>query len=62
MKALVYENAHSLADFNIHPADVEEPALRDHDVLVEVRAIGINPGEAGHPQHEERRTRRPCSP
>ena len=46
MKALVYETAHSLADFAIHLADVEEPALRDQDVLVEVRAIGINPGEA----------------
>ena len=47
MKALVYEKAHSLADFAIHLADVEEPALRDQDVLVEVHAIGINPGEAG---------------
>lgn len=46
MKALVYEKAHSLADFAIHLADVEEPPLRDQDVLVEVRAIGINPGEA----------------
>ncbi|MGV2287183.1 zinc-binding alcohol dehydrogenase family protein [Trinickia sp. YCB016] len=46
MKALVYEKAHSLADFAIHLTDVEEPALRDQDVLVEVRAIGINPGEA----------------
>lgn len=46
MKALIYEKAHSLADFSIHLADVEEPALRDQDVLVEVRAIGINPGEA----------------
>lgn len=47
MKALVYEKAHSLADFAIHLADVEEPALRDQDLLVEVRAIGVNPGEAG---------------
>jgi NADPH2:quinone reductase len=26
--------------------EVSEPTLREHDVLVEVRAIGINPGEA----------------
>lgn len=45
MKALVYENAHSLADFSIHLANVEDPAPRDQDVLVEVRAIGVNPGE-----------------
>jgi zinc-binding alcohol dehydrogenase family protein len=46
MKAFVYEKAHSLADFAIHLADVEEPALRDQEVLVEVRVIGVNPGEA----------------
>lgn len=46
MKALVYERAHKLEDFAIELVDVAEPALRDTDVLVEVRAIGINPGEA----------------
>ena len=47
MKALVYEKAHSVADFSIHLAEVPEPTLRENDVLVEVRAIGVNPGEAG---------------
>jgi NADPH:quinone reductase len=46
MKALVYEKAHKLEDFAIELVDVAEPALRDTDVLVEVRAIGVNPGEA----------------
>ena len=46
MKALVYETAHSLADFSIHVADVAEPALREHDLLIDVRAIGVNRGEA----------------
>jgi zinc-binding alcohol dehydrogenase family protein len=46
MKALVYEKAHSITDFAIHLLEVPEPALREHDVLVEVRAVGINPGEA----------------
>lgn len=46
MKALVYEKAHSLKDFAIKSAAVAEPTLRDRDVLVEVRAVGINPGEA----------------
>jgi hypothetical protein len=36
---LVYEEAHSRANFTIHSAEVEE-ALRDQDALVEVRAIG----------------------
>lgn len=46
MKALVYEKAHKLEDFAIELVDLAEPALRDTDVLVEVRAIGVNPGEA----------------
>jgi zinc-binding alcohol dehydrogenase family protein len=46
MKALAYERAHELKDFAIRLMDVPEPALRDADLLVEVRAIGINPGEA----------------
>jgi len=44
---LVYEKAHSLADFSIRLAEIAEPTLRENDVLVEVRAIGVNPGEAG---------------
>ena len=46
MKALVYETAHDLANFALEAAEVPEPTMRDQDVLVEVRAIGINPGEA----------------
>jgi NADPH2:quinone reductase len=46
MKALVYEKAHKIEDFAIELVDLAEPALRDTDVLVEIRAIGVNPGEA----------------
>jgi NADPH:quinone reductase len=46
MKALVYERAHDLADFTLELAEVSEPTVRKQDVLVEVRAIGVNPGEA----------------
>ena len=46
MKALVYEKAHTLENFAIELVDLAEPTLRDTDVLVEVRAIGVNPGEA----------------
>lgn len=46
MKALAYEKAHSLDAFAMEPVDVEEPRLRAPDLLIEVRAIGINPGEA----------------
>ena len=46
MKALVYEKAHDLDNFAIRLVEVTEPTLRDLDVLVEIHAIGINPGEA----------------
>ncbi|MBN6034035.1 zinc-binding dehydrogenase [Amycolatopsis sp. 195334CR] len=46
MKALTYEKAHTLDAFAIELTEVAEPRLRDGDLLVEVRAIGINPGEA----------------
>jgi NADPH2:quinone reductase len=46
VKALVYENAHDLDNFAIRLVEVAEPTLRDLDVLVEIHAIGINPGEA----------------
>ena len=46
MKALVYEKAHSLDHFAIRLAEIAEPEVRDLDVLVKVRAIGINHGEA----------------
>lgn len=46
MKALAYEKAHPLEEFAIDLVDVTEPQLRDTDLLVGVRAVGINPGEA----------------
>ena len=46
MKALVYEQAHNLNDFAIKLVEVAEPTLRECDVLVGVRAIGVNPAEA----------------
>jgi NADPH2:quinone reductase len=46
MKALAYQQAHVLDAFAINLVELEEPALREGDVLVEVRAIGVNPGEA----------------
>ena len=45
MKALVYERAHNLEDFAIKLAEISEPTLRELDVLVDVHAVGINPGE-----------------
>jgi zinc-binding alcohol dehydrogenase family protein len=46
MKALIYEKAHGLEDFAIKVAEIAEPAPRQHDIVVEVQAIGVNPGEA----------------
>lgn len=46
MKALVYEKAHELKDFALQVAEISEPDLLETDVLVEVHAIGVNPGEA----------------
>ena len=45
MKALIYEKANNLEDFAIKLAEISEPVLRELDVLVEVHAIGVNPGE-----------------
>jgi len=46
VKALVYEKPHDLDNFAMRLVEVAEPTLRDLDVLVEIHAIGINPGEA----------------
>lgn len=46
MKALVYEEANTIENFSLELREIPEPILRDGDVLVEIRAIGINPGEA----------------
>lgn len=45
MRALVYEKAHELKDFALQVAEISEPDFRE-TVLVEVHAIGVNPGEA----------------
>jgi NADPH2:quinone reductase len=45
MKALVYDKAHSLEEFAVKLAEISEPTLRELDVLVDVHAVGINPGE-----------------
>jgi NADPH:quinone reductase len=46
VRALAYEKAHTLDAFAIDLVEVAEPRVRDGDLLIEVRAIGINPGEA----------------
>ncbi|GAA0266323.1 alcohol dehydrogenase catalytic domain-containing protein [Cryptosporangium japonicum] len=46
MKALVYEKAHPLEAFAVELVDVDEPHPRATDLLVDVRAVGVNPGEA----------------
>ncbi|MET0456988.1 MAG: zinc-binding alcohol dehydrogenase family protein [Mycobacterium sp.] len=46
MKALAYESAHPLEAFAVDLVEVDEPRLRDGDVLVEIRAVAVNPGEA----------------
>lgn len=52
MKALAYERAHPLEAFAMDLVEVDEPVPRDADLVVEIRAIGVNPGEA-----QMRRTR-----
>lgn len=46
MRALAYETAHGLDAYAIQEREVAEAELRDADLLVEIRAVGINPGEA----------------
>ncbi|MCB1470755.1 MAG: zinc-binding alcohol dehydrogenase family protein [Rhizobiaceae bacterium] len=46
MRALAYERAHALAAYAIQETDVAEPKLRDTDLLIEIKAVGVNPGEA----------------
>ncbi|WPB81317.1 zinc-binding alcohol dehydrogenase family protein [Archangium violaceum] len=43
MKALAYTKAHPLTDFQIKDMEVPRPALKPHDVLMEVKAFSINP-------------------
>ena len=46
MKALAYKTAHSLDAFALELTDVAEPRLRDTDLLIEIRAGAVNPGDA----------------
>lgn len=46
MRALAYEKAHTLDGYAIREMDVAESELRDADLLVGIRAVGVNPGEA----------------
>lgn len=43
MKALAYYQAHPLDSFSIKKMDVGEPSLGPQDVLVRIKAIGVNP-------------------
>ncbi|SDD31401.1 zinc-binding alcohol dehydrogenase family protein [Auraticoccus monumenti] len=45
MKALAYQRAHPLEAFAIELVEVAEPVPRDADLVVEVGAVGVNPGE-----------------
>lgn len=46
MKALAYERAHTLDAFAMDLVEVDEPRLRKGDLLIEIHAVGVNPGEA----------------
>jgi NADPH2:quinone reductase len=46
VKALAYEQAHPLEAFALELVDVDEPQMRENDLLIDVRAVGVNPGEA----------------
>ncbi|MDF7814116.1 zinc-binding alcohol dehydrogenase family protein [Hymenobacter sp. YC55] len=45
MKALTYQQAHELADFNLRLHEVPLPILRDTDLLIRVQAFAVNPGD-----------------
>lgn len=46
MKALLYRKKSELSDFGIVLEDVPEPIMKSTDVLIRVKAVAINPGEA----------------
>ncbi|MBS7564719.1 zinc-binding alcohol dehydrogenase family protein [Mucilaginibacter sp. Bleaf8] len=46
MKALVYRQKNTLNDFGIRLEEVADPEIRETDILVRVKAFGVNPGEA----------------
>jgi len=43
MNLLGYTQAHSLEDFNLRPMELPDPIPTNRDLLVEVKAIGLNP-------------------
>ena len=43
MKALGYTQAHKLDAFNLQLTELPDPIPTGHDLLVEVKAIGLNP-------------------
>ncbi len=59
MKVLGYTHAHSLDQFNLQPMELPDPTPSGQDLLVEVKAVGLNPidykirnrrsGSAGQP-------------
>jgi len=46
VKVLAYETAYTFDAFAIREIKVAEPTRRDTALLVDIRAVGINPGEA----------------
>jgi NADPH2:quinone reductase len=46
MKALVYRQKNTLDHFGIKLEEVAKPEIRETDLLVRVKAFGVNPGEA----------------
>ena len=46
MKALIYRHKNTIENFAITLDDVSDPLIGEQDLLVEVKAIGVNPGEA----------------
>jgi NADPH2:quinone reductase len=46
MKALVYRQKNTLDHFGIRLEEVADPQIRETDILVRVKAFGVNPGEA----------------
>ena len=45
MKALIYRQKNTLADFGITLEEVADPAIQDTDLLIRIKAFGVNPGE-----------------
>jgi len=45
MKALIYRQKNTLADFGITLEEVNDPVIRDTDLLIRIKAFGVNPGE-----------------